>query len=363
MERTKVFLKRKFREYYEKNTLEMPEKFEEREWAFVPLENLPDFTMYRHKSFKTVNEFKSHILNDIPANIYYSSAYYKNPSSERMEDKGWKRADLIFDIDADHLPLRVKSIQNALRHAKEEVFKLLDVLTHDFGINEKKIKVVFSGSRGYHVHVLDKYFQKLDSAERREIIDYLMINDLNFDFHIPDTTVGKKIEKCMKELSKYIMRKGHFESLINKLGFRGNKEELVSILSSGNFNRLSRSKSKKRIFEYLFNKCISKVKINIDAPVTADIKRLIRLPLSLHGKTGLKAMPVPLNKLDEFNPLKDAIAFGDEQVKIRVRGIRKGEISWAMSEVEKIPRKGDRISVPEYLAVFMMCRGMALYGY
>lgn len=363
MERTRIFLRRKFKEYYRNNLPEMPEKFEEREWAFVPLENFPNFTMYRHKSFKNVNEFKSHILNDIPANIYYSSAYYKNPSSERMEDKGWKRADLIFDIDADHLPLKSKSIQNALKHAKEEVFKLLDVLSRDFGIDEKYMKVVFSGSRGYHVHVYDNSYQKLDSSERREIIDYLMINDLNFNFQIPDTTIGERIAECMKELSDYILKEGHLESLLNKLNFRGNKEELISILSSGNFNRLSRSKSKRRVFEYLFNKCASKVKINIDAPVTADIKRLIRLPGSLHGKTGLRAAPISINELNDFDPFRDGLVFGDEPVKVRIRAVRKEEIRWAINELKKIPKKGDKISVPEYLAVFMMCRGMALYGY
>jgi len=362
VERTKIFLQRKFGEYYEKNLPELPEEFEKREWAFVPLINLPEFTMYRHISFKSRYEFKNHVINDVPANIYYSSAYYREPSASKMEEKGWEGADLIFDIDADHLPIKDRSIQNALKHAKEEVFKLLDVLSSDFGINRKSIRIVFSGGRGYHVHVYDRNFRKLDSGERREIIDYLMIN-LNFDYRIPETTVGSRIIECMKKLSEYIIQKNHLDGLIDKLNFSGKKEDLVSILTSGNFNRLSKSKSKRRIFEYLFSKCTAKVKINIDAPVTADIKRLIRLPDSLHGRTGLRAMPVPLNKLDDFNPLKDAIAFGDKPVKIRIRNVRKGDIRWATDELESMPKPGDKIKVPEYLAVFMMCRGMALYGH
>ncbi|MCA1813180.1 MAG: hypothetical protein LC624_04420 [Halobacteriales archaeon] len=31
-----------------------------------------------------------------------------------------------------------------------------------------------------------------------------------------------------------------------------------------------------------------------DEPVTSDVKRLIRLPGSVHGKTGLRVVPVPL---------------------------------------------------------------------
>ncbi len=45
----------------------------------------------------------------------------------------------------------------------------------------------------------------------------------------------------------------------------------------------------------------------IDEPVTSDIKRLIRLPLSLHGKTGLKVTPMDREELTGFDPLRDAV--------------------------------------------------------
>jgi len=167
----------------------------------------------------------------------------------------------------------------------------------------------------------------------------------------------------MGELADYIVRKDHLDSILKKINFRGKTDEIEAILNSGKFNRLTRSKSKRRLLEYLFMKAVEKVKVNIDAPVTADVKRLIRLPDSLHGRTGLRAAPVPISDLDEFDPLSDARAFGDERVKIRVRRIRKEELSWAIDELKKYPEAGDRIKVPEYLAIFMMCRGMALYGH
>ncbi len=362
MERTKIFLKRKFKEYYEKNSLIMPVEFKKREWAFVPLDVLPQFTMHRHIAFNSEHEVKNHILSSIPANIYFSSAYYNKPSAEKMEQKGWEGADLIFDIDADHLPVKVKSIQSALKLAKEEIFKLLDILTDDFGIDEKEIMVVFSGGRGYHLHVHNEDFRKLDSAERREIIDYLMINDVKFD-KIPETSQGRRIYRSMRELSGYIIEKNHLNTLLKKLNFRGKVEDVEIILNSGRLNRLTGSKSKRRLFEYLFTKAVEKVKVNIDAPVTADVKRLIRLPDSLHGRTGLRASPVSINNLDEFEPLRDARAFGDEKVKVRVRRVRKEDLSWAIDVLKKYPRAGDRIKVPEYLGIFMLCRGMAQYGH
>ena len=56
---------------------------------------------------------------------------------------------------------------------KKETQKLLTFLLSDFGITESRISVVFSGGRGYHIHVRDPSVFALGSDERREIVDYL----------------------------------------------------------------------------------------------------------------------------------------------------------------------------------------------
>ncbi|MFP4557913.1 MAG: DNA primase catalytic subunit PriS [Archaeoglobaceae archaeon] len=362
LDQTKIFLKRKFGEYYQSGELDFPPEFEKRELAFVPLESLPVFMMYRHLSFAP-QEFRSYIVDNVPANIYYSSAYYENPRAEKMEDKGWQGADLIFDIDADHLPIKDTSLQASLQAAKKEIIKLADVIISDLGINKKHIKIVFSGSRGYHLHVYDYRFKKLSSSERREIIDYLMLNDINFDFKIPKSSQGMRIRQCMRELSYYLLEEDRLEKLLKKYKLKKKRDEVTFILSTGDFERLARSKEKRELFRSLFDKCVSRVGINFDAPVTADIKRLIRLPNSLHGKTGFKAMPVKYNKLDDFDPFTDSTPFGEQKIKVRVRKIRKDDLSWAVDELGGYPGQGDKIKVPEYIAVFMFCRGMALYGH
>lgn len=362
LDQTKIFLKRKFGEYYLNNELELPPEFENRELAFVPLESLPVFMMYRHLSF-TPQEFKSYITDQVPANIYYSSAYYENPRAEKMEDKGWQGADLIFDIDADHLPIKDTSLQGSLKAAKKEIIKLADVLVSDLGLDKRHVKIVFSGGRGYHLHVYDPRFKKLDSSERREIIDYLMLNDVNFEFKIPKSSQGRRIRQCMKDISSYLLEEDRLEKLLKNYGLKDKREEITSILSTGNFEKLAKSKKKRKLFQSLFDKCVSTAGLNFDAPVTADIKRLIRLPSSLHGKTGFRAMPVNYNKLNDFDPLRDSTPFGDQKVKVRVRKIKKDDLSWAYDELGGYPDPGDKIKVPEYIAVFMFCRGMALYGH
>ena len=127
--------------------------------------------MRRHVGFSGRDELVDYIRNLVPQHTYYSTAYYEKPDAGTMADKGWCGADLIFDLDADHI---VRGpYDQMLARVKEEVQKLLAMLTDEFGMDPKTIELVFSGGRGYHVHVKDLAFRGWGSAERRELIDYV----------------------------------------------------------------------------------------------------------------------------------------------------------------------------------------------
>ncbi len=336
MSLTKFFLMRKFEEYYLRNDLTLPRKFEMREFAFVPLELLPDFVMFRHISFKSHEEFKAYVLSKIPAHVYYSSAYYENPGEDKMDRKGWVGADLIFDIDADHLPVRTRSFVKSLEVAKREVKKLIAVLRKDFGVDEDDMRVYFSGGRGYHVHVHSQDFLTLGSAERREIVDYLLLNS-------PDLSRRSNAARRVLLYVKKKLRRN--EELRKKFGV--SEEELRGELMTKNL---------KKAYEALKSEALAKLRIYIDAPVTADVKRLIRMPGSIHGKTGLRVTEV--DDIDTFQPLKDAIAFGDEPVTVRV----KEKVTLEIGDCNIRLQKGEVAKLPEYAAVFLLCRGLAIYG-
>jgi len=89
-----------------------------------------------------------------------------------------------------------------------------------------------------------------------------------------------------------------------------------------------------------------------DEPVTSDIRRLIRLPTSLHGKTGLVVKPLTLEEFDSFDPLQDAIAFGDSEVEVQVLK----PFSMRIKDFSAEAGEG-RIVMPEYAAVFACARG------
>ena len=95
-----------------------------------------------------------------------------------------------------------------------------------------------------------------------------------------------------------------------------------------------------------------------DEPVTADTKRLIRLPTSLHGKTGFRVMELTRDQLDDFDPLVDTLAFGDDPVEV----VGLVDQTFGLGGAEHTLSTERRTALPEYAAVFACLRGMAQIG-
>ena len=93
----------------------------------------------------------------------------------------------------------------------------------------------------------------------------------------------------------------------------------------------------------------------IDTVVTTDIHRLIRLPNTLHGKTGLLKTSFPTDDIERFDPLKSAIALKSGEVTIlvdRSPKFRLGEESFG-------PYEDQKVELPMAAAVFLLCKDAA----
>ena len=205
---TLEFIREKFRTYYLKNAekLKLPSAFTQREFGFIPFRL--EKSMVRHRGFQTPDEFSDFIKNFVPADIYYSSAYYENPSRERMTEKGWQGADLVFDIDCDHIHTACKKkhdkwmctncgkvefgekpkfcpkckserinedtwiCEECLEIAKKETIKLAGILEEDFGFQEECMHIVFSGHRGYHIHISEERVRKATENLKKAMRDF-----------------------------------------------------------------------------------------------------------------------------------------------------------------------------------------------
>jgi len=85
------------------------------------------------------------------------------------------------------------------------------------------------------------------------------------------------------------------------------------------------------------------------------VKRLIRLPGSLHGKTGFRVTDVTLDNLKDFDPLIDTIVFSDDPVSIHLEKPIKITINNQSFDLSNGEQK-----VPLYLAIYLIGSRKAL---
>ncbi|MPN32544.1 hypothetical protein SDC9_180023 [bioreactor metagenome] len=133
-----------------------------------------------------------------------------------------------------------------------------------------------------------------------------------------------------------------------------NREMLFRTNSMVNIRKTTQD----RLIDIMQNDVSKRLSGEVDEPVTADIKRLIRLPGSLHGKTGLRVVPLSRTELDDFDPLTDAVPvqYSDEPVQITMR--RDYDVT---IREERFSLSGTT-EVPEYAAVFLIGRKEASIG-
>src|SRR3972149_698300 len=142
-ERTARFLREVFQRHYRSAALKAPDRLRKRELAFLPFSG---GMMQRHLGFTSLNDLRTHLVARVPGHAYYSSAYYERPGAPTMEEKGWLGADLVFDLDADHLPgAKGMTYEAMLAAVKRHFVRLVDeFLLGDFGFSEHSVLIVFS---------------------------------------------------------------------------------------------------------------------------------------------------------------------------------------------------------------------------
>jgi len=389
-----------FSRHYREAPLLVPDRFSKREFGFMFFDR--DFVM-RHLGFQSRAALKKYLVEQVPSHAYYSCAYYEKPDAPTMAAKSWLGADLIFDLDADHVEgAKDLPYEKMLERVKDEVKRLIDeFLLGDLGFSEDHLRIVFSGGRGYHVHINDPKVIKLSSHERREIVDYVTGTDLDMDWVFPETAfeLGRFKDKISSQRKRQLpspdeggwrarIRRG-MDALLNDLEAldRPEAERLMADIVSQSGKEIG-EKTINGLYEDLFvgkpgrrgvDKMRSentfevfsekrhadaflaivelRVKVRMkgetDEPVTSDIKRLIRLPSSLHGKTGFEVIPMSRERLDIFNPFRDAVpkAFSDDPVEIECEKAS----SFTLKDNDFSLKQGVN-EVPEYAAVFAICR-------
>ncbi|WP_247009315.1 DNA primase small subunit PriS [Halorientalis litorea] len=388
-ERTRAYLRGRFGDYYRRADLTPPPDANEREWGYIPWTEGPGTTMVRHESLLDVGTIDSFLERERPRHVYFSAGRYDDPSASSMSEKGWRGSDLVFDLDADHLPsveLGEDSYAEMLAKCKDALLRLLDFLERDFGFED--LTVVFSGGRGYHVHVRDESVFELERDARREIVDYVRGIGLEFDALIDEEAVGGEAGRTSPAQKRTLSTEGgwskraldHIVSFTDELLAMDEDaaiERLREFENVGegkataalNAARTNRGQIRQgnidvhsafvQIAKILMADVVAADNAPIDEPVTTDTNRLIRLPGSLHGGSGLAVRRIDRDALADFDPLVDAVpdTFRGHDITVEVTEGGPVELdgdSFTLSE-------GNR-TVPEHLGVFLMARGRAEKG-
>ncbi len=391
-----------FAGYYRAAAVEPPDRLTRREFAAFPFAT--ETFMRRHATLRTTEEFRAFLSTEVPRHVYYSSAYYRHPAEPSMGAKEWLGADLIFDLDSDHLRgAEALDYAGQLALVKRRLVDLVDdFLFGDFGVDPRATSLVFSGGRGYHVHVRQEGFTSLSSPERRELVDYVLgtgvdpmraitvrreSTNVSGDDEdggtsrrrdaprtralVPPTTPGwpGRTTRAVLDVLRRWEAAGAEAAVQEMVGYgipRPKARQWAKRLVTDRGAERVRERLTLEVFpkevpveflEAILPHAAIEVQGETDAPVTTDIHRLIRLPGSIHGGTGFRVVPLQREELEEFDPFRDALIAPPDQGTTRV--VLTEEVRYPFAAGEVRGRPGEEAELPTPAALFLVLRGEA----
>lgn len=281
---------------------------QEREFGFDHVGRGPND---RYKVFRTPDLLKRFLKVRTPFAAYCSVAFYDKP---RRRDK-WTKAELVFDVDAKDIPIRTCECESVceicLNEAKEIVCGIIDTLKENLGLNN--IHIVYSG-RGYHARVLDDDVTHVNSDVRSQIVKYLV------GAEVPENEYSLNYEKVsyehfvipfgypnvFTERVKYSILHLNEHSNLDEVNKKLLKDVLKNrhLIEDNNWG-LFKNKIGPLRYKKVVNGIASMNMSLVDAKVSIDLKRILRLPSSLHSMVSMKCTEV--KNIETFDPFKEAV--------------------------------------------------------
>ena len=363
------FVQRKFRDFYSAHSVSVT-SVHKREFGFGFRKKID----FRHKSFASDAELNSFFKSDAPLYASYSTAYYDFPAARPMEKKIFRGSDLVFDIDLPfegnaHVGHNPVLCLVCFSGVKRDALKLFSILTADFGFSEKEISMNFSGGKGFHFHLNSESVLQLKQDARRQLTDYLAGPEFPLDsegkreeeksFRGPSRNALGWGEKFFQFAFDFIERSSAEELRLKGFHLRKSAEEffarkkdVLSLLEEGKWRF-----APKTFWEALYQDFKRENAVGVDAMVTLDLARIIRIPNSLHGDTGFVAKKLSAESLKKFEVF-DAMVFSNDQSQT-VSVAPNASLSFDFAGKTISLKENEPIEVSVALGVLLLCKQKA----
>ena len=361
--------------YYRRRVPRLPGDFPLREFA---IQTWWSTGYVRHLAFNSADAVSRFLVAKAPRHFYYSSARYDQPGAEDMDSKGWRSSDIVFDIDADHFEecsgrtVKLESVidgetslvdDRCVALSARVAARLYEVLVDELGFEGRSVRVEFSGHRGFHVTVQlpdDDERARAGQEYRRELVNYVKARGL-----LP-STIWPRLEHAGRTRRRAAQP---VPPTVYMAGLRGRIARIAAEIAKASGNKgvaavfLERDPVRAAVLyqgnrdavDSLIDKAVREAAIDVDEQVTVDLKRLVRPPGSVNGKTGLVVEKVEPGRLSSFS-MCNVSSIGAEPMRVVVLAdIPSMEILCNRIRF----RRGDKPRLPGPLAVYLAAKGLA----
>ena len=356
----------------------------------------------RNLFFDSETSFKEFLLKEKPLHVSASVAYYSAKAHGKRE---WNGMDLVFEFDADAIPTECKLEHDSwectnckargkgskelcdqcgkptkvsywvcwkcLERTKEETVKLVeDFLQRDFGFAPKEIYCNFSGNRGFHTYVRNSAVRDLDKNAVMEIVNYVQGTNLLPEAHRLVSVKEKRHElirgpkptdfgwsgRIARAAVSYFGKAREEEvakdlnvSVSESRKLVENKDKIIKGVSQGYWDQLKFGKASENAAAGLWSRIAKKFAVksaaDVDEQASMDVKKIMRLPESLHGSTGLLAKTLEFKDLTGFDAFKESVVFSSEEFGVKAT---EGVPGFTLNGLEFGPfEKGANATPPE----------------
>ncbi len=282
-------------EPYEKAVVTQP--YGNREFGFL----LPDNVFIRNRSFHSKEALLEYFQVNVPLSAY-AGAVYDQPLSPslRIQDAEWMGHELVFDLDINEYdPVRIcgckgREYCHQCWGLIQEAAEIIDeTLKDDFGYKERIW--VFTGGRGLHCWVKDKKTFLYSPRQRDAVVGYMQM------IHDPK---GQQRVDSIPSAPKLLVSRIYSKTLISFLTQTSEKViEKATGISKQRVKRLVKEAReyqenvrlgtplgnwlKKGEEEKVLKAAVLYRYPRIDHKVSIDIRRVLRMPGTVHSSTGL----------------------------------------------------------------------------